>query len=244
MTPYYEDASVTIWHGDCRQLLPAVAPPSEVALVLTDPPYGVSERTNRASAGRGSEPGNTSSTLKGTKRQAAPANDFPPVFGDDEPFDPSHLMAYRRLVLFGANHYADQLPPSSAWVVWDKIDGLTTERRDVGINDNGDAEMAWSNLGGPVRILRHRWLGMLRSGPEQSQRTLHPTQKPVALMRRLVEWRSQPGDLILDPYMGSGSTLRAAKDCGRRAVGIEYEERYCEVAVRRLAQGSLFEEAG
>lgn len=236
MTPYYDEDGITIYHGDCREVLPVLglAP----ALVLTDPPYGVGERTDRASKGRGSEPGKTSSSLKGTKHQAAPSRDFLPVHGDDEPFDPSHLLRFPRLILWGANHYAERLPSSPSWIVWDKLDGLATTKRFVGVDDNADCEMAWSNCGGPARIVPHRWKGMVRAS-EQGDRHLHPTQKPVWLMARLLEWRTEPGDLVLDPYAGSGPVLVASKLLGRRAVGIEYERAYCDVMVSRLAQGIL-----
>jgi site-specific DNA-methyltransferase (adenine-specific) len=115
------------------------------------------------------------------------------------------------------------------------LDGLTTDKRIVGVDDNGDVELAWSNCGGPPRLIPHRWKGLLRAS-EAGERVLHPTQKPVVLMRFLLEWRSQVGDLILDPYMGSGPVLRAAKDLGRKAVGIEIEEQYCEIAARRMGQ--------
>jgi site-specific DNA-methyltransferase (adenine-specific) len=236
--PYYDDGQAVIYHGDCREIVPALVLPQPV-LVLADPPYGVGERTDRASSGRGSEPGRTSSSLQGAKRQVCPSRDFPPIAGDDGPFDPSWLLRrFDRLILWGANHYADRLPPSPSWVVWDKLDGLTTTKRFVGVDDNADLEMAWTNLGGPARLVPHRWKGMVRA-TEQGDPHVHPTQKPVWLMARLIEWRTAPGDLVMDPYMGSGPTLRAAKDLGRKAIGIEMEERYCEIAAKRLAQEVL-----
>lgn len=150
------------------------------------------------------------------------------------------LVAFRhvtKVVLWGANHYADRLPPSPSWLVWDKVDGLESGRA-VGFNDQADVEMAWSNLGGPARLYRHRWMGLLKSS-ERDQRRLHPTQKPIALMAWIIANWTMPGDLIIEPYMGSGPALRAAKDLGRRAVGIEIEERYCEVAAKRLGQEVL-----
>lgn len=219
MTPYYDDGTCVIYHGDCRELLPTLERPD---LILTDPPYGVSERTDRASKGRGN---------------LAAALDFPPVAGDDEPFDPSHLLGFDRVVMFGANHYADRLPPASCWVVWDKLDGLRTDKREVGFDDNADVELAWTNIGGPARLIPHRWKGMLKASERDAGR-VHPTQKPVVLMAQIITWAGR-GGLVLDPYMGSGTTLRAAKDLGRKAIGIELEERYCEIAAKRLGQEVL-----
>lgn len=204
--------------------------------MLTDPPYGVNEKTNRATAGRGSDRHNSTSALKNAA--LCVSYDFPPVFGDDEPFDPSPLLAYERLILFGGNYFAHLLPPSPSWIVWDKLAGLTTEKRLVGVDDNADLELAWTNLGGPARLIPHRWKGTLK-GSERDQRRVHPTQKPVALMEAILAWRSEPDDLIFDPYMGSGPVAAAAKNLGRRYIGIEYSAEYCERAVDRLAQGVL-----
>lgn len=222
VTPYYSDDSVTIYHGDCREILPTL---ETDALVMADPPYGVNERTERAKAGRGRSP-----------YALMIARDFPRVHGDDQPFDPSHLLHYKRLVLWGANHYADRLPPSASWIVWDKLDGLTS-KRELGFNDNGDCELAWTNLGGPVRIIPHRWVGLILA--TEKERHQHPTQKPVAVMARIISAYSKPGDLIIAPYMGSGPELVAAKALGRRAIGIEVSEEYCKVAATRCSQETL-----
>jgi DNA modification methylase len=81
-------------------------------------------------------------------------------------------------------------------------------------------------------------MGMLKAS-ERDDKRVHPTQKPVALFHRIITEHTQPGDLILDPYMGSGPVARAAADLGRRYIGIEIEERYCEIAARRLEQSVL-----
>lgn len=230
LTPYYQESGITIYHGDCRELLPSIDP-ADVSLVLSDPPYGVSERTDRGTKGRGTGgKGLTSAVTCG-------AYDFPPVYGDDKPFDPSHLLRFPRLILFGANHYADRLPPSPTWIVWDKLDGIEG-KREIGFDDNADCELAWSNCGGPARLIPHRWKGLLRRD-ELRHPKWHPTQKPVLLMAKLITIYGTGQGEILDPYMGSGTTLRAAKDLNRRAIGIEVEERYCEIAAKRLAQEVL-----
>jgi site-specific DNA-methyltransferase (adenine-specific) len=221
--PYYRDEAVTLYHGDCRDILPEVDP-ATVALVIADPPYGINERCDRLARGR-----------SGPKSRC---NDFPRVAGDDEPFDPAHLLRFRRLVLFGANHYADRLPPSPSWIVWDKLDGLESGR-DIGFNDQADVEMIWTNLGGPARLIPHRWMGALKNGSERDKRRAHPTQKPVAIFERIIAAHTNPGDLVVDPYCGSGPVPRACKNLGRRCIAVELVADYCRKTVSRLAQSVL-----
>lgn len=207
MTPYYEDSAVVIYHADCREIIDSLT----ADVLVTDPPYGIrySPSENSAKAwGRKTFVGDTV------------------VAGDDEPFDPAPFLRYPSIVLFGANHYADRLPPSPSWLVWDKRDGMTS-------NDFADCELAWTNLPGVVRLFRHQWSGALRAS-ERGEPRVHPTQKPLVLMRWVLD--RCPAGTVLDPFMGSGTTLRAAKDRGRRAIGVEIEERYCEAAAKRMGQ--------
>lgn len=210
MKPYYQDNAVTIYHGDCREIAPTLS--VDVGAIVTDPPYGIGYKP---AGGRG---------------ELYARNEMAPVHGDDEPFDPTQWLAYPKVVLFGANHYADRLPASSSWFVWDKRDG----RRG---NWFADCELVWSNTGGVARVFSHYWSGGITAS--ERTRKLHPTQKPVVVMRWLIEHTTTEADVILDPYMGSGPTLRAAKDLGRRAIGIEIEERYCEIAAIRCRQEVL-----
>jgi site-specific DNA-methyltransferase (adenine-specific) len=217
MKPYYEDAYVTLWLGDCRLLLPSVAPVSSVSLVVADPPYGIDWDTEYGARGMG---------------ELTQSHNYPRIHGDSEPFDPSHMLVYPRVILFGANNYADRLPPSAAWIVWDKTGA------GLHVNDLSDAELAWTNIGGRVSLYSHLWKGMIKAS-ERNDKRVHPTQKPVALMAWIISQHSAPGDVILDPYAGSGPTLRAAKDLSRKAIGIEREERYCEIIARRCSQETL-----
>ena len=215
MTPYYDRDGITIYNADCADVLPDIHP-NRVHLVLTDPPYGINWDTDY----HGRKMGNRTAS-----------NTFAPVHQDDQPFDPRPLLAFGRCVLFGANHYADKLPPSAGWIVWDKDLGLNT-------SDLSDCELAWTNVTGGVRAFRHLWKGMLKDS-ERTQRRVHPTQKPVSLMRWILDMWTHPGQLILDPYMGSGPVAQACHEMGRRYLGIEIVEEYCEIAVKRLAQGVL-----
>lgn len=208
MTPYYEDAGVTIYHGDSLALLSRLNVSPD--LVLTDPPYGMDYKPLRGS--------------DGSKRWVDG------VVGDALPFEPAHLLMYPRLVLWGANWYADKLPASGGWLVWDKTP--------KGVKDGfhaSHAELAWTNCRSSVVKFPLQWGGEARNGEPH----LHPTQKPVALMRWALELFTEPGDLVLDPYMGSGPVAEACRDLKRRFIGIEIEERYCRVAVDRLSQQIL-----
>ena len=223
--PYYSDEHCTIYHGDSRDILPSLRTPDGSWVfdcIVTDPPYGIGVQTN----------------YRDRQRTAlAVCNNYAPIHGDDEPFDPTWLLFMGLpMVLFGANHYADTLPPSPSWLVWDKLDGLKSGR-DLGFNDQADVELVWTNIGGPARITSQRWMGAMKSGREAGDRRVHPTQKPVELMTRIV---GMTHGVVADPFMGSGTTLRAAKDLGRKAIGIEIEERYCEIAAKRCAQEVLF----
>jgi site-specific DNA-methyltransferase (adenine-specific) len=205
--PYYADDAVTIYHGDCREWMP------EADVLVTDPPYGISIVAKDGRVGGG----------KAGRRMT-----YLPVAGDDEPFDPAALMALNLpSIIWGGNHFADCLPASPSWLVWDKRDGIASD-------NFADCEIAWSNIGGPARIYRHVWRGYHRQ--DRTEERLHPTQKPVALMRWCI---AMTQGTILDPFMGSGSTLVAAKSLGRKAIGIEIEERYCEIAARRCSQEVL-----
>lgn len=136
-------------------------------------------------------------------------------------------------IVWGGNYFG--LPASSCWLVWDK---------DNGSNDFADCELAWTNLRKAVRKFKYRWNGMLQEhGGDKKEVRVHPTQKPVPLMRFCLT-QCLTAQAILDPFMGSGTTLLAAKLEGRKAVGIEISEKYCEVAANRLRQKVLnFEEA-
>lgn len=220
MQPYYDHNGITIYHGRCEDVTLTERP----ALVLTDPPYGIDLKTDYATRQR---------------TALAQCNDFPTIVGDDEPFDPAHILALKcPAILWGANYYADKIPPSPSWIVWDKLDGLTS-KREIGFNDQADLEMAWTNLGGPARICHHRWMGVMK-GSERDQRRLHPSHKPTYLMRWcLLRAKLEPGALVFDPYMGSGPIAQACKELGYRYIGVEVVEEYCEIASRRLSQSVM-----
>ena len=215
MKPFYESDGITIYNEDCAEVLPLV-PPTDVDLLLTDPPYGIAHRVPDLSSG-----------LAGASKTANQS-----VVGDDSPFDPMHLLGYEKIALWGGDRYSDRLPVGG-WLVWDKTGGGKAR------TFMADAEMMWHNMGHAVDVFHHLWLGAFRDS-EHKLRGAHPTQKPTALMRWIVEKWTEPGDLVFDPYMGSGPIAQACHEMGRRYIGVEIAEQYCHTAVSRLAQQILF----
>ena len=214
MTPYYDDGQITIYHADCRVVLPTLP---KVDLVLTDPPYGIGE-----AAGKNKSRG-----------KMAVSKDFGNLTWDNEP-PPAWLfglMAEKSThqIIFGGNYF--QVSPSSCWLVWDKDNGET---------DFADCELAWTNLPKAVRRLKWRWQGMLQEDMSHKEYRDHPTQKPVPVMKWALSQAPDTVKTVLDPFMGSGTTLVACKQAGISCIGIEREEKYCEVAVKRLAQSCLW----
>lgn len=172
--------------------------------VVTDPPYGIDFDTDYRRI---------------TKGYHSSGKQHDPINGDDEPFDPSPWLSYKHVVLWGGNCFCSHLPLGS-WLVWDK-------RFENGEALLSDAELAWMKGGYGVYIRAITSQGFVR--PEKVQ---HPTQKPVALMAWCIEI-SKATDPIFDPYSGSGTTLIAAEQLGRRCFAMEIEPKYVDVAVAR-----------
>jgi site-specific DNA-methyltransferase (adenine-specific)/modification methylase len=207
----------TLYLGDCRDIAPKLPRP---AAVIADPPYG---------------------QQLGHERERRTGNWilYPKMPGDDGAFDPSWLLDLGdRVLLFGAHHFANRLPVQSGggWIVWDKRGGK-------GSNLQGDAELAWMNRKSVVRVVTCFSSGI--AGARQRDGVWHVTQKPVEIMRWCIEHARVPaGGVIMDPYMGSGSTGVAAVQMGYQFVGIEIEPQYFDVACSRIEmaqrQGGLF----
>jgi DNA modification methylase len=221
MTAYYSDESVTLHHGDCREVLPALN--VQVDSLITDPPYGLNIGYGRTMYGtRRIEGDGDTDLLLGTFGAVA------------------HLMtADAWTVTFcGYTQIGDVLVAAETAgykvktvVVWDKAMpslgmGIRNQHELVVLAKRGRPVETFT--GGNVwRILRER------GTPD------HPHMKPQALMTRLIDYYSPEYGMVLDPFAGSGSTLVAAKQLGRKAIGIEIDERYCELIAARLSQGVL-----
>jgi site-specific DNA-methyltransferase (adenine-specific) len=237
MTPYYDDGQCVIYHGDCREVLPRI---SDVDMVFTSPPYnlgggGVDGRWFAASKLANGYASHDDAmpqaeydiwqrwvllTLWGTlSNGGAIFYNHKPRVQDKHatlPTDYGTGLPLRQIIVWdrgtGLNFNTTFFLPKHEWiVVWAKDDWALVDQRASQVGD------VW------------------RVAPETSQR--HPAPFPVKLPTIAIA-AANPA-LVLDPFMGSGTTLRAAKDLGRRAIGIELSERYCEIAANRLAQGVL-----
>lgn len=212
--------NATLYLGDCRDVLPTLQ--REGAAIVSDVPYGISFRYGAHG--------------KGLHRRAGPSK---PIAGDNEPFDPGHLFDWP-CILFGANHYCQRLPVGGQFLAWDKNLGIGPD------DDFADVEFIWTSFKTKARCFRHLWKGILQDS-EKGVRKYHVSQKPVVLMKWCMSLLPPdcPG-LIIDPYMGSGSTGVAAVDMGRNFVGIEIDEANFDISCKRIEdaqrQGNLFSE--
>jgi site-specific DNA-methyltransferase (adenine-specific) len=212
LKPYYQDNYVTIYHGDCREILPTL-PDNSVDLVLTDPPYGLGIDGSNESIQGG---------VQIRKRYE--------FMGWDKAIPDAALI---RMVLakgihhiiFGANYFNEYLEQGhKGWVIWDK------GQRDLTMSD---CEIIYTDYDRPARIITEHRAKLWAEKPQ------HPTQKPVELVSKLIQGYSAITDLILDPFLGSGTTAYCAKKLNRKCIGIEIEEKYCEIAANRCRQSVM-----
>ncbi len=223
MTPYYEQDGITIYHGDALDMLPTM-PDDSVCAVVTDPPYVLGSASTRRGERAQSPVADWTNAARWYRDWLSHAMR---VSRDDAPVWAFGNWRTLPVIEMAVQSLARRI---TSVLVWDK------EWIGVG-SPNGlrcSYELAFL-LGGPEfavsdrtmpDIWRERWASSRPSG--------HPQEKPVALLARMIVLA--PDGIVLDPFMGSGTALVAAKQLGRRAIGIEIEERYCEIAAKRLAQ--------
>ena len=222
MRPYYEHAGITIYHGDCRDVLPQV----NADVLVTDPPYGLN---------LGRHGGAKDQRTRELRRGAYASYD------DTENNFCSVVVPGVVLALGRVKRGAVFSPAPSAWRLPapDTLGAIyipaANGRSPWGFQNIAPVLLYGTapnlNLGAKQTATRSRGRAMVELG--------HPCPKPVEWMTWLVDLASTKSDVVLDPFMGSGTTLVAAKNLGRKAIGIEIEERYCEIAAKRLAQEQL-----
>lgn len=225
MKPYYDHEGITIYHADCREVLPSI----QADVMVTDPPYGIAYRSGRSSPLFGDV-----AARYQTGEGAAIQGDADTSIRDDilARWRPSPAMVF-------ASPRVPFLSGYKAALVWDKGEAFGM----------GDLTVPWKPNWELIFVFgvgfRGPRTGAVLQGyvpPRIAMGRCHPNQKPVALMRQLL-LKCPHAWTVIDPFMGSGSTLMAVKGLGRKAIGIEIDEKYCEIAAKRLAQGCLdFEE--
>ena len=238
--PYYQDEWVTLYHADCRDVLPTLDPDS-VRLLFTDPPYGhgnhVDDLNARLNEHRGIEGQPIANDGDGMREVVSAMLDAAlPLLNDDcccccccGGGGPSPTFAWvaQRLDREGYQFFHS--------VIWDKVNpGLGWRYRRqhemVMVAHKRGKKLAWRDESVAVP-------NVLSIFPSRDRQ--HPNEKPVGLVARFVDAHTQAGELVLDPFAGGGTTLVVAKAMGRRAIGVEVEEKWCEVAAQRLAQEAL-----
>ena len=221
MKPYFQDKWVTIYHGDCREILPQLD--VKVDLVLTDPPYGICEEDGKVQ-------------MRGEVVE--------PDYKEWDTFDKDwiHLLPLKAdssIVVFHDQKQATILWQTfiecgirpSRYLFWDKGDSGINPRH----NFVNTIEMAlFGNRGNYTWNCNGSTINLFRKN--RIPTPLHPTQKPEILFQSLIGWLSNSKNLILDPFLGSGTTCYCAKKLSRYSIGIEIEEKYCEAAARRCCQ--------
>ena len=194
--------AATLYLGDCRDILPTLG---KVDAVVTDPPYGIGKDGQiRTTGGNGG-------------RKAHDFLDWDSERPAREVFD-SILSLSDDIIIWGGNYFADILPPTGKWLVWDKGQRI----------NQSDGELAWTSYHGALRIKVMNRVELLIDGTD------HPTQKPIRLMKWCIGQAKNNPQTILDPFMGSGTTGVAAVQMGRKFIGIEREERYFQIACKRI----------
>lgn len=212
-----------------------------VAMVWSDPPYGVEIVSANESVGGGEaydypfggvkNMGTVGTISRGMKaKPILPQPKYAPVIGDNSITTAitsyqitSGLFPKAVHIWWGANYYAHALPPSSCWIVWDKENDASFF---------ADCELAWTNQKTAVRMFRHMWNGLMKDS-EKGQRRVHPTQKPIALAEWAFEKYGNDGDVIYDPFLGSGMSVIAAENLHRTVYGCELSPEYIDVIITR-----------
>ena len=204
--------SVSMTNEDCMALMRRY-PDKHFDLAIVDPPYGIGEDGGS---------NHSRSCLAQTTKFAPKKWDsaIPPMDYFRELYRVS-----KKQIIWGGNYFP--LPPTSCWVVWDKLNGE---------NDFADCELAWTNFETAVRKFSYRWQGMLQGNMAEKEKRIHPTQKPVALYRWLLERYAKPGQTVLDTHLGSGSHAIACHYFGAHLTACELDPDYFKAAQERIAR--------
>ena len=192
---------------------------------MTDPPYGMNLDTDLSAI---------KTNWKGWEGQGG---NYSPVIGDDKPFNPTHLFEFfncAEMFLWGADYFAEKLPNRNegSWLVWDKRVNEKTGA-DLSWGIGSEFELCWSKAKHKRDVIRKLWSGLYGTETQDVRKRIHPTQKPLEVIEWILEKHIKQGENIVDPYLGSGTTLIACERLGRKCRAVEISPAYCAVAIQR-----------
>ena len=202
---------IDLRRGDCLELMKEI-PDKSIDLILTDPPYG--KKADKGTNGFGAA---KNRRYKGGWDSSRPCAEI---------FEEMFRIS-KNIICFGGNYFSDMLPPSNCWIFWDKKGDTAFQ------NPFADGELIYTTFKKPVKRIVFRQQGFIT---DSKDKRLHPTQKPSELVALLIEQYSKPGDIICDPFMGSGTTGIACVNTGRRFVGMELDQGYFDIAAKRIEE--------
>lgn len=216
---------INIYNMDNMDLM-KMLPDNYADLAICDPPYGIGESSK-----------NNKGRSKLAKSKDYGNKDWDNYVPSKEYFQ-ELVRVSKNQIIFGANHFIENIPNanSSCWVVWDKVNGE---------NDFADCELAWCSFKNAVRQVRFMWHGFMQGGDLKggmqgnkalNEKRIHPTQKPVALYKWLLDKYAEQGDKILDTHLGSGSIAIACHDYGFDLTACELDKDYYDAAMKRIEQ--------
>ena len=200
---------IDLQYGDCLELMKKLKDKS-IDLTITDPPYG--KKADKGTNGFGS--------AKNRRYQGGWDNNRP----DKQYFDEIFRIS-KNVIIFGGNYFCDMLPPSNCWIFWDKKGSIAFQ------NPFADGELLYTTFKKPVKKIVFKQQGFITDSKDKRYR---PTQKPSELVTQLIELFTKPGDVICDPFMGSGTAAIACINTGRKFIGIELDKGYFDIAVERV----------
>lgn len=205
---------IELTNEDNMQLM-ARYPDKYFDLAIVDPPYGIGENGDK---------NHTRSAIAKSKNYKSFAGNDASAPNDE--YFRELIRVSKNQIIWGANHFISKIPfNSSCWIVWNKENGN---------NDFADCELAWSSFKTSVRKFDFKWHGMLQGDMQNKEIRIHPTQKPVALYKWLLDKYAKEGDKILDTHLGSMSIAIACHDYGYELTGCELDKEYYDKGVKRV----------
>lgn len=199
--------------GDCLELMKEI-PDKSIDLILTDPPYG--KKADKGTNGFGNS---KNRRYKGEWDKNIPRKE---VFSE-------MFRISKNLVIFGGNYFCHLLPPSNCWIFWDKKGDIAFQ------NPFADGELIYTTFKKPVKKIVFKQQGFIT---DSKDKRYHPTQKPTELVSQLIEMFTNPGDLVCDPFLGSGTTGISCIHTGRNFIGMELDEKYFDIAQNRIREAA------